>query len=180
MPSSIPGYPADNFRTELVAHGNPRLSASAEHRGERHGAHRQLRTVRNRRWNTPAACAFSKTGWTPELRTQQLEWFLKAANYKGGSSFDKFIEFIRNDSLSTFTEAEKTQLAALIEKKPERKSAIENVGAMFVGRTPTMWTLDELSAAAKNGMKGRSFDNGRRCSAPPPATPATALATPAA
>jgi putative heme-binding domain-containing protein len=33
---------------------------------------------------------------------------------------------------------------------------------MFVGRTPTMWTLDELSAATKTGMKGRSYDNGRK------------------
>ncbi|MEO6786510.1 MAG: c-type cytochrome [Chthoniobacteraceae bacterium] len=103
-----------------------------------------------------------KTGWTPALRTAQLEWFLKAANYKGGASFDKFIEFIRNDSLATFTDAEKKQLAALIEKKPERKSAIEVAGAMFAGRTPTNWTLEELSAAASTGMKNRSFDNGRR------------------
>ena len=103
-----------------------------------------------------------KTGWTKELRTQQLEWFLKAANYKGGASFDKFIEFIRNDSLATFTEAEKTDLAALIAKKPERKSAIENLGAMFVGRTPTNWTLDELSKAASTSLKNRSFDNGRK------------------
>ena len=103
-----------------------------------------------------------KAGWTKELRTQQLEWFLKAANYKGGASFDKFIEFIRNDSLATFTEAEKTHLAALIAKKPERKSAIENLGAMFVGRTPTNWTLDELSKAASTGLKNRSFDNGRK------------------
>lgn len=103
-----------------------------------------------------------KTGWTTELRTAQLEWFRMAANYKGGASFDKFIEFIRNDSLDTFTEAEKTQLAALIAKKPERKSAIENAGAMFAGRTPTMWTLEELSAAADTGLTGRSFDNGRK------------------
>ncbi|MBL9142832.1 MAG: c-type cytochrome [Verrucomicrobiaceae bacterium] len=103
-----------------------------------------------------------KAGWTKELRTQQLEWFLKAANYKGGASFDKFIEFIRNDSLATFTEAEKADLAALIAKKPERKSAIENLGAMFVGRTPTNWTLDELSKAASTGLKNRSFDNGRK------------------
>ena len=105
---------------------------------------------------------FLTTGWTKELREQQLEWFLKAANYKGGASFDKFIEFIRNDSLATFTEAEKTELAELIAKKPERKSAIENLGAMFVGRTPTMWTLDELSAAAETGMKMRDFENGRK------------------
>lgn len=103
-----------------------------------------------------------ETGWTSELRKQQLEWFLKAANYRGGASFEKFIEFIRNDSLATFTEAEKSEHAELIAKKPEVKSAIENLGAFLAGRTPTVWTLDELSAAAKDGMKGRDFENGRR------------------
>ena len=103
-----------------------------------------------------------KTGWTTETRTAQLEWFLKAANFKGGASFDKFIEFIRTDALATFSDAEKTQHAALIAKAPERKTAIEALGAMFAGRTPTNWTLEELSAATKTGMTGRSFDNGRR------------------
>ena len=103
-----------------------------------------------------------KTGWTKELRTAQLDWFAKAANYRGGASFTKFIEFIRDDSLATFTEAEKTEFAALIAKKPERISAIENVGAIFAGRTPKLWTLEELSAAAKTGMTGRDFDNGRK------------------
>ncbi|MDF1861073.1 MAG: DUF1080 domain-containing protein [Verrucomicrobiales bacterium] len=103
-----------------------------------------------------------KAGWTPELRQQQLEWFLKAANYRGGASFTKFIEFIKNDSLATFTEAEKTEHAELIAKKPEVKSAIENVGAMFAGRTPTMWTLDELSKATETGMTGRDFQRGRK------------------
>ena len=53
-------------------------------------------------------------------------------------------------------------MAALIAKEPEKKSAIENVGAMFAGRTPTAWTLDELSAAAKSDLKHRNFDNGRK------------------
>ena len=105
---------------------------------------------------------FLHTGWTPQLRTEQLEWFLKAANYRGGSSFEKFLEFIRNDSTATFTESEKTHFAELLAKKPERKSAIESVGAIFAGRTPTMWTLEELSAAAQHGMKSRSFENGRK------------------
>ncbi len=103
-----------------------------------------------------------KVGWTPQLRTAQLNWFMKAASFTGGASFDKFVEFIRTDSLATFTPAEQAQLAALIAKKPERKSAFENVGAIFAGRTPTNWTLDELSAAASTGLKGRSFENGRR------------------
>lgn len=156
-----PSYPADSFElnwllTETLAYlqapntatKGMALIAAAESQEPQMEYARSLRML--------------TAGWTPTLRTAQLEWFLKAANYKGGSSFDKFIEFIRNDSLATFTEAEKTQLAELIAKKPERKSAIENLGAMFVGRTPTMWTLDELSAAAETGLKGRSYDKGRK------------------
>ena len=156
-----PAYPADNFElnwllTETLAYlqapnaaaKGMALIAAAESQEPQIEYARSLR--------------FLKAGWTKELRTQQLEWFLKAANYKGGSSFAIFIDFIRKDSLATFTPEENTQLAELIAKKPEVKSAIENVGAMFVGRTPTMWTLDELSAAAKTGMKKRSFDNGRK------------------
>jgi putative heme-binding domain-containing protein len=156
-----PSYPADNFElnwllTETLAYlqapntaaKGMALIAAAESQEPQMEYVRSLRLL--------------KTGWTKELRKQQLEWFLKAANYKGGASFAKFIEFIRKDSLATFTPEENAQLTELLAKKPEAKSAIENVGSMFVGRTPTMWTLDELSAAAKTGMKKRSFDNGRK------------------
>ena len=105
---------------------------------------------------------FLKTGWTSDLRKQQLEWFLKASNYNGGASFAKFIEFIRNDSLATYTDAEKEEHAELIAKKPEKKSAIELSGAMFAGRTPTMWKLEDLSEDAQNGMHGRNFETGRK------------------
>jgi putative heme-binding domain-containing protein len=104
-----------------------------------------------------------RTGWTPELRKRQLEWFLRAANYRGGASFSKFIEFIRNDSLETFSTEERQSFAELIARKPETKSVMENVGAIFAGRTPTAWTLEELSAAASGaGLKGRDFETGRR------------------
>ncbi|MEY5013955.1 MAG: hypothetical protein RIS92_313 [Verrucomicrobiota bacterium] len=104
-----------------------------------------------------------RTGWTPELRKRQLEWFLRAANYRGGASFSKFIEFIRNDSLETFSTEDRQSLAELIARKPETKSVMENVGAIFAGRTPTAWTLEELSAAATGaGLKGRDFETGRR------------------
>jgi putative heme-binding domain-containing protein len=104
-----------------------------------------------------------RTGWTPELRKRQLEWFLRAANYRGGASFSKFIEFIRNDSLETFSTEDRQSFAELIARKPETKSVMENVGAIFAGRTPTAWTLEELSAAASGaGLKGRDFETGRR------------------
>ena len=60
------------------------------------------------------------------------------------------------------SEAQKTELAALIAQKPEGKSVIENIGSMFVGRTPTAWSLEELGAVANASMKGRNFEHGRK------------------
>lgn len=114
----------------------------------------QLEFARNLRFVT--------TGWNTKLRKEYLEWFLKAANYRGGASFDKFVEFIRNDALESLSAIEKAKLAELIAKKPQRVSVIENVGAIFAGRTPKEWTLEELSAAAKTGLKERNFENGRK------------------
>ncbi len=113
-----------------------------------------------------------KTGWTTQTRTAFLEWFLKAANFRGGASFDKFIEFIRNDALSTFSEAETSELATLIAQKPVRKSAIENVGAIFAGRKENTYQFDELVAMANEGLNHqgsltegilrRDLENGRK------------------
>lgn len=102
------------------------------------------------------------TGWTIPTRTAYFEWFLKAANYRGGASFAKFIEFIRADALKTLNDKERTSLAAVLAKTPERISAIENMGYVFAGRPFTDWKLEELSAAARTGMTGRSFETGRR------------------
>ncbi|MDB4662079.1 DUF1080 domain-containing protein [Verrucomicrobiales bacterium] len=158
-----PALPADNFSEnwlllETLAHlqaPNTAKKGMALIAGAI-GQEQQMQHARSLR--------FLKTGWTPKLREAQLNWFLRASNYKGGASFDKFIEFIRTDSLATFTDAEKKQHAELIAKKAEKKSAIENVGAIFAGRTPKMWTLDELSAASKKkgAMSGRDFVNGRK------------------
>lgn len=101
-------------------------------------------------------------GWTPELRKQYFEWFLKAANYRGGASFEQFIKFIRDDAVASLSDSEKESMAELLARKPERKSALENLGEVFAGRKATKWTLDELSAAARTGLKKRDFATGRR------------------
>jgi putative heme-binding domain-containing protein len=103
-----------------------------------------------------------KAGWTPELRTAYFEWFLKAANYRGGASFAKFIEFIRNDAVASLSDAEKESMKELLAKKAVQKSALENLGEVFKGRETKKWTLEELSAAAKTGLKKRDFVNGRK------------------
>jgi len=103
-----------------------------------------------------------QTGWTPELRTAYFEWFLKAANYRGGASFAKFIEFIRNDAVASLSDAQKESMKELLAKKPERISALENLGAVFEGRPEKQWKLDELVKAANSGLKNRDFANGQK------------------
>lgn len=103
-----------------------------------------------------------KSGWNNELKSAYFEWFLKAANYRGGASFEKFIQFIRNDAVASLSEFEKKSLASLLAKKPVRKSAIENLGDIFADRPEKEWTLEELSEAAQTDLKNRDFANGRK------------------
>ncbi len=99
-----------------------------------------------------------KTGWTTPLHTAYFEWFLKAANYRGGASFEKFIEFIRNDAVASLSASEKTELAALLDKKPVLKSPLEAAATALAGHTTvTPWTLDQLNPPAE--LQGRDFEN---------------------
>ena len=104
-----------------------------------------------------------KSGWTGELRTAYFNWFLKAANYRGGASFSKFIEFIRNDAVASLSAAQKTELKDLLAKKPVIKSPFEIMAAAMIGRKYVkQWKLEELSQASTTGLKNRNFDRGRK------------------
>ena len=104
-----------------------------------------------------------KAGWTTATRTAYFRWFLKAANYRGGASFEKFLEFIRNDALATLTDEEKAALRDVLAETPTRKkSPLETMANVFAGREVKEWTLDELAAGTEAGLTGRSFENGRK------------------
>jgi putative heme-binding domain-containing protein len=113
-----------------------------------------------------------KTGWTKETRTAYFEWLLKAANYRGGASFEKFIEFVRTDALNTLSETEKVELKETLDRKPEKKSVVENMGAVFAGRKENGFTLEQVVALANEGLSkngsladgltSRNLDNGRK------------------
>ena len=104
-----------------------------------------------------------KAGWTMPLRTAYFEWFLKASNYRGGASFSKFLEFIRNDAEASLSESERTALVEVLARKPVKKTPLEAVAEALAGRAYVKaWTLDELAAAAERGLKDRNFENGRK------------------
>jgi len=104
-----------------------------------------------------------KAGWSTELRTTYLNWFLKAANYRGGRSFSKFIEFIRRDAVVNLSAAEKEELKDLLAQKPVVKSPFEMMAAAMIGRKYVKhWELEELSQATTTELKNRSFNRGRK------------------
>ena len=104
-----------------------------------------------------------KAGWTNDLRADYINWFLTAANYRGGASFEIFIKNIRTEALANFSDKEKRDLAELIAKEPVKQSPMEALTANFMkGRTFVKnWTLDDIAADAEAGMEGRDFEKGR-------------------
>ncbi len=98
------------------------------------------------------------TGWTPDLREKYFSWFLKAANYKGGSSFSKFVLNIKNDALATLSDAEKTALKPILDAEPVRTTVASQPARPFVKE----YTLDELIPIVQKGLATpRDFDRGR-------------------
>lgn len=102
---------------------------------------------------------FAKTGWNQELRADYFRWFLRAANYKGGASFDLFIGEIKKDALSTMTEEEKLAIKDVLDAKPEAKAPTFTAKPLQFVKA---WTLADLEKSLGVGLEGnRNFQNGR-------------------
>lgn len=104
-----------------------------------------------------------KAGWTLEQRKAYLNWFLRAASYRGGASFDQFVENIKTEAVANMPEDIRTQLKTLIETKAERKSPLEAFASVLQGRaTVKEWTVEELAPLVEKEIKGRDFVRGRQ------------------
>ena len=102
---------------------------------------------------------FAKTGWTKETRDSYFKWFLHAANYKGGASFNLFLDQIKADAVAGLTDPEKAESKPILEAKPEVKAPSFSPKPMQFVKA---WTMDELSKSLGVGLEGnRNFANGR-------------------
>ncbi|QJW93833.1 c-type cytochrome [Frigoriglobus tundricola] len=100
-----------------------------------------------------------RSGWTPDLRKEYFTWFLKAANYKGGSSFGNFLKLIKTDAIATLTPAEAAALKAVISADPATAKLPAEPPRPFV----KAYKLADLTEALDTGLKsGRDFDRGRK------------------
>ncbi len=101
-----------------------------------------------------------KHGWSLAQRQTYFNWFLKAANFRGGSSLAGFLRDIKSDAVTTLSDLEKTRLASILEATPQKKKPLEN---LLAGRaTVKEWTVADLTPVLAQGLsKGRNFQRGR-------------------
>lgn len=99
-----------------------------------------------------------KTGWTIQQREEYLNWFHKAANYRGHNSFNKFMVNIRAEGIKSMSDAERTALRTAIDNVPQPASPkFTSKERPFVKK----WGIDELVPDIEKGLSGRDFDRGR-------------------
>lgn len=96
-------------------------------------------------------------GWTLEQRRKYFDWFNTALQRSGGASYQGFINNIRNEALANLSPAERKALESQIVTAPPKESELPK--PIGPGR---QWSVDELIDLVGDGLRGRSFENGKR------------------
>jgi putative heme-binding domain-containing protein len=96
--------------------------------------------------------------WSDAQRRRYFAWFGKAQDYKGGNSFGKFIERIRDLALEKAPTAEKSELLSLAKKVTLPASIKPAAPARSFVKA---WTMAELTPELAQAAKGRNFARGK-------------------
>ncbi len=101
---------------------------------------------------------FMKVGWTPDLRRRYLQWFTKAANFKGGAAIEKFITNMKTDVVAQLSAQQKSAFADILNAKAKADAPITGLPRKFVKN----WTMADFKPLLASGLEGgRDFDQGR-------------------
>lgn len=95
-------------------------------------------------------------GWSLESRRAYFEWFLQAANYRGGASFTMFLENIKKDAVAKLPADTALELKPILEKSLEQTNPLNYSKREVVKQ----WTLEELVTLANSRLSGRDFKKG--------------------
>jgi putative heme-binding domain-containing protein len=101
----------------------------------------------------------AKAGWTPALRKDFFAWFPRTHQWRGGNSFTKFLDNIRNEALANVVpdETERTSLAEMSKKAPPA-APTNLVAPKGPGKN---YTTDDVVELAKDGLTHRNFEQGK-------------------
>jgi putative heme-binding domain-containing protein len=98
-----------------------------------------------------------KDGWSEAQRKTYFGWVALARGYRGGASFQKFLDQLRDDALATLTDPEKESLKEVI-------AGSEKVAAVKLTTTRQFlhnWQIADLVPLLDQAGKGRSFEKGK-------------------
>jgi putative heme-binding domain-containing protein len=94
----------------------------------------------------------------PEQRRAYFGWLnLAEEKYRGGASFKKFVQRIREDAAGKLTAADREQLQDVIEGRQKVEAVKLETTRQFVHN----WQMEDLLPLAAQVEKGRSFEKGR-------------------
>ncbi len=99
----------------------------------------------------------AKVGWTPESKVRYFEWFRKAHEWRGGASYQKFLDNMANESFENSSDVERV--------------AVESAGLRQAYQLPELpkaigpgkaWSTEEILSMVGDRLHGRNFENGAR------------------
>lgn len=98
-------------------------------------------------------------GWSLDQRRTYFSWFIQAQKYKGGASFRRFVQNIKQDAVDLLSASEGKALADVLNAK-----AVEDVAPAYDMNRKFVkdYTTDELVAELQKGLSGRDFARGKR------------------
>ncbi|HEX6986135.1 MAG TPA: c-type cytochrome, partial [Planctomycetaceae bacterium] len=97
--------------------------------------------------------------WTPERRRTFFSWIQNAeATGRGGNSFGKFLQQIREDAKATMPPDQIAALSDVI----EGKAPVESVGLQTTRQFVHNWQLSDFAGELSKVESGRDFESGRR------------------
>lgn len=99
-----------------------------------------------------------KDGWSKQQRLAYFSWIgLAESSYRGGNSFKKFCQQIRNDAVAKLTEAEKAEFKDAIAGSEK----VDVVGLETTRQFMHNWQMDDLLPLLDEVEQGRSFEQGK-------------------
>ena len=97
-------------------------------------------------------------GWSEEQRRAYFSWMnLAESRYRGGASFQKFVQQIRRDAAEKLSDDERVALKDVIEGRANVEVVRLETTRQFVHN----WQMDDLVPLLSQADQGRSFEKGK-------------------
>lgn len=104
----------------------------------------------------------AKVGWNPQLLKTFFGWFPRTKGWKGGNSFTKFIDNIRNDALNTSVKdnAQRAELDTASKQAPPAPAA-NLVAPKGPGKPYSVDDVVGIATNPTNRLVGRNYEQGK-------------------